>query len=60
MTLDLNTHFIGGGRVGEPLEAQVELLQETGRLLFLRGLVVQGDDDARVASFASTIRKPTR
>ena len=58
VTLDLSTQFIGGGRIGEPLEAQVELLKETGRLLFLRGLVVQGEGDP-IASFAGTIRKPT-
>ncbi|WP_309546977.1 PaaI family thioesterase [Sphingomonas sp. SUN019] len=57
VTLDLNTHFIGGGRIGEPIEARVELLKETGRLLFLRGLVVQGDDV--VTEFSGTIRKPT-
>lgn len=57
VTLDLSTQFIGAGRVGEPLEAQVELLRETGRLLFLRGLVVQGAD--KVAAFSGTIRKPT-
>ena len=33
VTLDLNTQFIGGGRIGEPLEAQVEVLRETGRLV---------------------------
>ena len=58
VTLDLNTHFIGGGRLGEAVEAQVELLRETGRLLFLRGLVVQGSDT--VAEFSGTIRKPGR
>jgi uncharacterized protein (TIGR00369 family) len=58
VTLDLSTQFIGGGRIGEPLEAQVELLRETGRLLFLRGLVVQEED--KVASFAATIRKSAR
>ena len=57
VTLDLNTHFIGGGRLGEPMEAQVELLRETGRLLFLRGLVVQGE--GVVAEFSGTIRKPS-
>ena len=41
------------------MEARVELLRETGRLLFLRGLVVQGDADAKVAAFSGTIRKPT-
>ena len=55
VTLDLSVQFIGGGRIGELLEAQVELLKETGRLLFLRGLVVQGEE--KVASFSGTIRK---
>ncbi|WP_254603209.1 PaaI family thioesterase [Sphingomonas bacterium] len=59
VTLDLNTQFIGGGKIGEPIEAQVELLKETGRLLFLRGLVVQGEDDTRIAAFSGTIRKPS-
>ena len=57
VTLDLSVQFIGGGRIGEVLEARVELLRETGRLLFLRGLVVQGEDT--VASFAGTVRKPS-
>ena len=59
VTLDLNTQFIAGGRIGEPLEARVELLKETRRLLFLRGLVVQGDTDGRIAAFSATIRKPS-
>jgi uncharacterized protein (TIGR00369 family) len=58
VTLDLSVQFIAGGRINQPLEAQVELLRETGRLLFLRGLVVQDDD--KVASFSGTIRKPTK
>jgi len=58
VTLDLNTHFIGGGRIGEPLEAEVELLRETGRLLFLRGVVLQGENEV-VAEFSGTIRKPS-
>ena len=57
VTLDLSTQFIGGGRLGEPLDAEVELLRETGRLLFLRGLVLQGG--TKVAAFAGTIRKPS-
>ena len=64
VTLSLDTQFIGEGRIGEPLEARVELLRETGRLLFLRGLVVQKEADsgapATVAAFAATIRKPSR
>jgi len=56
-TLDLSTQFIAGGTVGEPIEAQVELLRETGRLLFMRGLIVQ--KAATIASFSGTIRKPS-
>jgi len=61
VTLDLSTQFVGAGRVGEPLDALVELVRETGRLIFLRGLVVQGEDDAHIVlSFAGTIRKASR
>ena len=58
VTLDLSTQFIGAGAIDIPLEAEVELLKETGRLLFLRGLIVQGTN--RIAAFAGTIRKPTK
>ncbi|MCY1671449.1 PaaI family thioesterase [Novosphingobium sp. SL115] len=58
VTLDLSTQFIGAGRLDEPLDAVVEVLRETGRLVFLRGLVVQRDDT--IAAFNGTIRKPTR
>ena len=57
VTLDLNTHFIGAGKVGEPLEARVELLRETRRLLFMRGLLVQ--EAGVVCEFSGTIRKPS-
>ena len=55
VTLDLQTAFIAAGRLGVPLDAEVELLRETGRLVFLRGLVVQGTDT--VAAFNGTLRK---
>jgi len=58
VTLDLSTQFIGAGRLGEPLDAVVEVLRETGRLVFLRGLVEQGADT--IAAFNGTIRKPTK
>ncbi|MES2755460.1 MAG: PaaI family thioesterase [Pseudomonadota bacterium] len=60
VTLDLSTQFIGGALIGRPIEAQVELLRETGRMLFVRGLVVQPRDDAseeRIAAFSGTLRK---
>ncbi len=58
VTLDLSAQFVGAGRIGEPLDAVTELVRETGRLAFLRGLIVQGD--AVVASFSGTIRKPSQ
>lgn len=56
VTLDLSAQFIGAGRIGEPLEARIELLRETGRMLFLRGLVVQ-EGQPTIASFTGTLRK---
>ena len=57
VTLDLSVQFIGAGKSGQPLDSVVELLRETRRLLFLRGIVEQGDH--MVAAFSGTIRKPT-
>lgn len=42
------------------MEARVELLRDTWRLLFLRGLVVQSDDSEVLAEFSGTIRKPSK
>ncbi len=58
VTLDMNTQFIGAGDVTRPLDSVVEVLRETRRLVFLRGIVMQGDD--KVAAFSGTVRKPTR
>ena len=55
VTLELSTQFIGAGKVDEPLDAVVEVLRETGRLLFLRGEVVQRDH--LVAGFTGLVRK---
>ena len=57
VTLDLTSQFIGSGDASRPLDSVVELLRETRRLAFLRGLVVQDDD--LVASFSATVRKPS-
>lgn len=57
VTLDLSVQFIGAGRIDMPLDAVTEMLRETRRLVFLRGLVVQ--EDATVAAFSGTIRKPS-
>ncbi len=60
VTLDLSAQFIGGGEIGRPIEAEVELLRETGRMLFVRGIVVQAHEDGteeRIAAFSGTLRK---
>jgi len=56
VTVDMQTQFIGAGDSLRPLDSVVEVLRETGRMGFLRGLVVQDDDI--VASFTATVRKP--
>lgn len=58
VTLNLDTQFISAGRIDEPLDAVTELVRETGRLVFLRGMVVQGEGDRHiVATYSGTIRK---
>ena len=58
VTLGVETQFIGAGNPAKPLDAVVEVLRETRRLGFLRGLVEQ--EDQLVASFSGTIRKPSQ
>jgi uncharacterized protein (TIGR00369 family) len=58
VTLELSTQFVGAGKPDQPLDAVVELFRETGRLMFLRGMVVQ--EDHTVASFSGIVRKAPR
>ena len=58
VTLDLSVQFIGAAKPGEPCDAVTELLKETRRLVFLRGIVEQ-EHAGLIAAFAGTIRKPT-
>jgi uncharacterized protein (TIGR00369 family) len=55
VTLDCSVQFISPGRLGIPLDAEVELLRETGRLAFFRGRVVQ--EVEIVAAFSGALRK---
>ena len=60
VTLELSSQFIGAGKPGIPLDAVVEVMRETKRLVFLRGTVVQGEaDEHLVASFSGIVRKPS-
>ena len=60
VTLELSSQFIGAGALGKPLDAVVEVMRETKRLVFMRGTVVQGEvDEHLVASFSGIVRKPS-
>lgn len=55
VTLELSTQFVGAGQPDRPLDCVVEVVRETGRLMFMRGMVEQ--EDHIVASFSGIIRK---
>lgn len=54
-TVDLSAQFIDGADAAHPVEAEVELFRETGRLFFVRGLIVQNGRPC--VSFTATARK---
>ncbi len=58
VTLELSTQFVGAGRPDKPLDAVSEIVRETGRLVFLRGQVVQ--EDHTVAAYSGIVRKSNR
>ena len=58
VTIDLSVQFVGAGKPGQPCDAVTELLKETRRLVFLRGVVEQGEGNL-IAAYSGTIRKPT-
>lgn len=55
VTLELSTQFVGAGDMERPMDSVTEIVRETGKLVFVRGQVVQEDD--LVASFSGIIRK---
>ncbi|MDF0543429.1 PaaI family thioesterase [Sphingobium sp. H39-3-25] len=55
VTVDLSMQYLSAGTIDEVLRAEVELLGETGRLLFLRMTLKQGD--RVVAASTATLRK---
>ena len=58
VTLDCSVRFLAPGRIGTPLDAELELLRETKRLAFFHGKVVQ--DGELIASFSGALRKSSR
>ncbi|NVD43913.1 PaaI family thioesterase [Qipengyuania atrilutea] len=55
VTLELSTQFVGAGDPDKPLDAVTEVVRETGRLVFVRGEVVQ--EEHVVAAFSGILRK---
>ncbi|HKY82419.1 MAG TPA: PaaI family thioesterase [Sphingobium sp.] len=55
VTIDLGMQYCGSGRIGLDLRADVELLRETGRLMFLRLTILQ--EGELVAASTATVRK---
>ena len=58
VTLSCDTHFLGSGVAGQTIHGSGEILRETGKLLFIRGLLTQ--DGQSVCAFTGTLRKVTR
>ncbi|SFS01500.1 PaaI family thioesterase [Sphingomonas jatrophae] len=56
-TVDCSVQFMSAMSVHAPIECATEILRETGRLLFMRGLVTQEGVDTPCASFTATVRK---
>ncbi|PZU12291.1 MAG: PaaI family thioesterase [Sphingobium sp.] len=55
VTIDLSMQYLNAGAAGPDLWAEVELLRETGRLFFLRMLILQ--EGKPVAASTATVRK---
>ncbi|GAA4039041.1 PaaI family thioesterase [Parerythrobacter jejuensis] len=55
VTLELSTQFIGGGDPKKPLDAVTEIMRETGKLVFVRGEVVQ--EQTCICAYSGIIRK---
>jgi acyl-coenzyme A thioesterase PaaI-like protein len=54
-TVELSVHYLTQAYLGRPIEAEVEVLRDGGRLVFVRGTIEQGE--ALVASYTALIRK---
>jgi uncharacterized protein (TIGR00369 family) len=55
VTVDLSMQYLGAGKADRVLRADVELLGETGRLLFMRMTLAQ--DGIPIAASTATLRK---
>src|SRR5262249_17826366 len=54
-TVELSIQYLTQAYVGQPLEAELEVLRDGGRLVFVRGTIEQAG--AQIASFNAIFRK---
>jgi acyl-coenzyme A thioesterase PaaI-like protein len=54
-TVELSVQYLTQAYLGRPLEAEVEVRRDGGRLVFIRGSIEQGE--ALIASFTAIVRK---
>ncbi len=57
VTADIQVQFVAPGDLALPVDAKVEIVRNTRSLIFLRGLVVQGEDGDAIASFTGVLKK---
>jgi len=55
VTVTLNSEFVGPGRPGAPIEATGHVVRATRSLVFVQGLLVQGDQP--ILTFSSVLKK---
>lgn len=58
VTLSCDTHFLGSGRANQVLDGTGEIMKETGKMLFVRGMLSQ--DGEPVCAYTGTLRKVAR
>ena len=55
ITIDASVQFVGALREGVPIDINVEILRETRKMVFVRGLMDQ--DGQTSVSFSATVKK---
>ena len=55
VTVDFSMQYLAGGRADTPLEADIRVMRETGRLAFIRGELSQAGEV--IMTYAAVLRK---
>lgn len=60
VTLQASTDFLGSGHIGEVLEGRGRIVKETGKMLWVGGLLTQRGGEHLVAQWSALLRKVPR